>query len=227
MSDSLLAWHQCYVKMLQEGQDHSTALQNAGKTEEEFQKDFANNAAFKNAVALADAGVVTTELSAKELLKLRSAQVSEARIAGYFGLSPSELQEKIAQSHELSRIWNTGHLRGQAQLQMTQHVVALTGDTAMLTWLGKQHLEQNDKKTLEVDLGQLDDMISRLESKLAGGTAAKQIAKAAVDAEFEEIDQELWNADVVDSGTEEVKNEKSNVDSGQISPKGNPERESS
>ncbi len=187
MSDVLQNWHQLYLQALQQNIPHETALARAGKSETDYQNDLTNNAAFKNAVALVDAGVGATEITAKQLLQLRQAGVDEKRAAAFFGLEAPEFRTKVDAAEDLKRIWNTGHLRGEAQLMMTQHAVALMGSESMLMWQGKQRLDQKDKMEHGVDMDSVDRLISALEAKL-GSAGLKGLDKPVLEAEYTEIE---------------------------------------
>lgn len=194
MSDTLHAWMQKWLVGIKGGWSHEHLLELCAIDQQTYEDAKKSNDAFKNALALAEAGIGATELTVPEFMRLLRSQVGDERIAGYFGLTIEELKEQIVASPELTRAYQTGRLKGQAELQMTQHVVALTGDVPMLTFLGKQYLDQQDKKTLELTTGKLDEMIRQLEAKL-GQSEVKRIQGGIIDAEAIEIAEDAENSD--------------------------------
>lgn len=70
---------------------------------------------------------------------------TEDETAGFFGLTVKEFQDRIAADAELGKVWTVADKGGKAELRITQHHAAMEGNTALLTWMGKQRLAQSEK----------------------------------------------------------------------------------
>ncbi|MGE4300839.1 MAG: hypothetical protein AB7F40_04460 [Victivallaceae bacterium] len=82
--------------------------------------------------------------------KLAQIMCTEDEIAAFLGVCTRTLQR----DEEFCRVYKTGLDRGKMSLRRAQFKLATSGNTAMLIWLGKQHLGQKDNVHNDVDLHQ-------------------------------------------------------------------------
>lgn len=154
---SLHDWQIKYINAVKDNADLTAVLTDLSIAPAALEYALQNNVAFRNAVAMAQSGIGSGMLCSAELAKLREAQVSESRSAGYFGMTVDEFRKALADDTELSRVYHTAPLKGQAMIQAAQFEAAIAGDGDMLKWLGKNHLEQADKIETKVTVEEITD----------------------------------------------------------------------
>lgn len=78
-------------------------------------------------------------------------------IASIFGISEHTLYNAVREQYGVtfSEYKQQKRLSGNDMLRWKQHQMALEGETSMLVWLGKNRLDQTDKKqvTQDINLG--------------------------------------------------------------------------
>lgn len=79
------------------------------------------------------------------LKKLAAIQCTTAEMAAVLGVSSDTLERRFA------AIIKDGRENGRMSLKRKQFEVAMSGNTTMLIWLGKQWLNQRDKTNEELD----------------------------------------------------------------------------
>ena len=82
--------------------------------------------------------------------KLASIMCTQEEIAAFLGVSTKTLQR----DEEFCRIYKNGLDVGRMSIRRSQMKKALSGDTTMLIWLGKQMLGQRDNIHNSVDVNQ-------------------------------------------------------------------------
>ncbi len=191
-NETLTSWMIQYVQLLKAGKSGTDALKQVGIALETFSDAKINNAAFKSALELTEAGIGATTITVEELLRLRQAQVTEPRVAAYFGMTVSELQEALDKDEGLKRAYATGVGRGQAIIQLAQFDAAVSGGSdAMLKQLGMHVLDQTDKVKHEFTMGDAMAKLAEIESQLEQKRVSKMmILEKVVEGEFEEVDDE-------------------------------------
>jgi transposase-like protein len=98
-------------------------------------------------------------------------------VAAVLGMHPNTLYRKCEEEHKVSFSDYSQQKRekGNSMLKLTQYNLAMDGDRGMLIWLGKNRLDQSDKKEVKhdanvkteqnVDLSKLSiDELKQLES---------------------------------------------------------------
>lgn len=85
------------------------------------------------------------EIDKKQVEKLANLQCTLQEIADWFGVDKSTISRNFATEIEKGKSFGKISIR-RAQLQL-----ALKGNATMLIWLGKQYLEQKEKKDDESD----------------------------------------------------------------------------
>lgn len=154
---SLHEWQIKYINAVKDNADLNGTLAELSIAPAALEHALQNNVAFRNAVAMAQSGIGSGLLCSAELAKLREAQVSESRSAGYFGMTVDEFRKALADDPDLARVYHTAPLKGQAMIQAAQFEAAISGDGDMLKWLGKNHLEQADKIETKVTVEEITD----------------------------------------------------------------------
>lgn len=96
------------------------------------------------------AGRPRADIDWDEVDKYLQAQCDGASIAGMFGIAPETLYRACQREHNVNFDTYSQQKKseGKQLLRAKQFEVAMTGDRLMLIWLGKQYLEQSDKKEL-------------------------------------------------------------------------------
>lgn len=122
----------------------------------------------------------------EEMMRLRMANVSEEKVADYFGKTIEELREMLDHDEILKLIYDAGPGRGKAKVQVTQYTTALEGDTTMLKHFGEHNLGQKSTVKHEISdyLKEADRIIALLQSQLG----QEEVQKMIVDGEFKEIE---------------------------------------
>ena len=81
-------------------------------------------------------------------------------IAAVVGCSVDTLERRFAETIKL------GQEKGKTSLRRWQYLAAEKGNTAMLIWLGKQHLGQKDRQEIEQTVKGIEIKIDSDDSKL-------------------------------------------------------------
>lgn len=83
-------------------------------------------------------------------------------------VSEDTIQKRIRELHDLkfSEYRNRKMSRMRVRLLQRQFDSAMSGNTALLIWLGKQHLGQSDKLDTSLDTSQIQINISKGEDNL-------------------------------------------------------------
>lgn len=92
---------------------------------------------------------VLTDYGCETVEKLASMMLTDEEIASVMGVSTDTLvgrQNKDA----YAAAKNKGMANGKASLRRAQFKSALAGNTTMLIWLGKQHLDQKEKQETSI-----------------------------------------------------------------------------
>jgi hypothetical protein len=84
-----------------------------------------------------------TKAQLAEIDRLAEAQCKDTTIAERMGTDLDTFRREFVKRTRRKRA------EGKAQLYLAQHAKALAGDTVMLIWCGKQHLEQTDRQDLQ------------------------------------------------------------------------------
>ncbi len=190
-SETLQAWMIQYINLLKEGKTGPDALKTVGVALETFSEARMNNSAFKSALELTEAGIGCTEISVAELLRLREAQVTEPRVAAYFGMTVPELKAALDKDENLKRVYETGVSRGQARIQVAQYEAALAGDPSMLKHTGEHVLDQSTKVKHTITIDDVRAGLIERQAQLQQIMVMKQMKlENAIDGEYLEIKDE-------------------------------------
>ncbi len=83
-------------------------------------------------------------------------------------MSDDSIQRKIQDAHgcTFSEYRERKMSKMRMRLLQKQFDVAMAGNTALLIWLGKQHLGQTDKITQELDTNKIKIRIEKMDSEL-------------------------------------------------------------
>lgn len=95
-------------------------------------------------------GAVSVQIDPAELEKLARFGCTQPEMAHWFGMSLSGLEKRIADEPKLREIIDKGYASLDISLRRRQVQLAEAGNPTMLIWLGKQRLEQRDRKAIEV-----------------------------------------------------------------------------
>lgn len=87
---------------------------------------------------------ISTEL----LYRLAAIQCTQKEMAAVVGLSEGQLSKRLKADQRLKKAIEMGQEYGKTALRRKQFQVAMSGNVAMLIWLGKQMLGQADKQEL-------------------------------------------------------------------------------
>lgn len=85
------------------------------------------------------------EIDLDQVKRLAAIQCSYAEMAAVLGCNESTLTRRFAQAIK------EGREQGRMSLKRKQYEVAMGGNVTMLIWLGKQHLEQVEKKEVLIN----------------------------------------------------------------------------
>jgi hypothetical protein len=95
------------------------------------------------------AGRRPTLIDLMEFEKLAAMQCTLDEMAGFFNVSVRTIESRVKLS-EFAETLARGRARGRISLRRAQMKAAEAGNSAMLTWLGKQYLEQRDVVPIEL-----------------------------------------------------------------------------
>lgn len=87
------------------------------------------------------------EINFAELDKLCALQCTQEEIAGWFDCSIDTIEARIKEQFDMSfpEYFAQKRQAGKISLRRKQYESAMSGNTALLIWLGKQYLNQTDK----------------------------------------------------------------------------------
>lgn len=80
-----------------------------------------------------------------EVEKLAAMFCTTEEIASFFNVDKRTIERRFAAA--IAR----GRNKGKISLKRKQYLVAMDGNVQMLIWLGKQHLDQKDKKEISAE----------------------------------------------------------------------------
>lgn len=92
----------------------------------------------------------------EQLSKLAEIYVSLTEAAYILGVSRKTLWQRMKEEEELRSAWQAGRARTRAAIRRKQIQEALSGNTAMLIWLGKNLLGQTDKHEQRVEQSNIE-----------------------------------------------------------------------
>lgn len=113
------------------------------------------------------------EIDWDEFDKLCNMQCTLVEIAGWFDCSEDTIERRVKEKYEITfaERYKKKSAKGKISLRRKQMEVASSGNVTMLIWLGKQYLNQRDKRETEVlsedksrliiDFGSTDDNPSK------------------------------------------------------------------
>lgn len=90
--------------------------------------------------------------------KYLQAQCNGTGIAGLLGIHPETLYKACEDTHKIgfSKYSQQKKSEGKELLRAKQFNTAMNGNTSMLIWLGKQYLDQSDKKEENINENQIE-----------------------------------------------------------------------
>ena len=93
------------------------------------------------------------EIDMEALDRLALAQCKDATIAKALGMTPDGFHRRLESDAELNRYLRTKKAEGKTKLAQAQYDLAVEDkNPVMLVWLGKQYLDQTDKKESKVEV---------------------------------------------------------------------------
>ena len=116
------------------------------------------------------------DIDFKEFDKLCSLQCTLVEIAGWFNCCEDTIENRVKEVHSVtfSEYFKQKRGKGKIALRRFQYQSAEKGNVTMLIWLGKQWLDQRDKKDVDVNANvkteSYEDFISRLNEESDEGT---------------------------------------------------------
>lgn len=102
------------------------------------------------------------DLNLEQLEQLAAMACTQEEVAAFFGVTQQTISRKLAQ-RKYSEVWERGLGRGRISLRRRQ----LKKDTtAMLIWLGKQHLGQREAPHNDATaMATVDDWLKKLKGE--------------------------------------------------------------
>ena len=96
-----------------------------------------------------------TEIDWQKVDRMLEADCTGTEVAASLGIHPNTLYRLCEEQHKISFSAYSAEKRasGDRLLKMKQFEIAMSGDRSMLIWLGKQRLNQSDKKTNDITTG--------------------------------------------------------------------------
>jgi hypothetical protein len=96
----------------------------------------------------------------KQIQIFGSLAATQQEIAGWFGVSVRTIQRYFDdEESEFCRVYKKALSQTCESLRRTQLKKAQGGDSAMLVWLGKQLLNQHDKREISTDTKSWHDLV--------------------------------------------------------------------
>lgn len=92
-------------------------------------------------------GLQKAEIDWEEFEQLCSFHCTRTEIADFFKIHPETLSNHIKKHYgaTFNEVWEEKSSRGKRNVRKKQYAVAMSGNIAMLIWLGKQWLGQSEK----------------------------------------------------------------------------------
>lgn len=89
-----------------------------------------------------------------QLEKLCNIHATMGEICHWFQVSPDTIERTVKKNYRtnFAEYYADHSAKGVVSLRRKQWELALNGDRVMLIWLGKQYLEQTDRKQIELDM---------------------------------------------------------------------------
>lgn len=114
------------------------------------------------------AGRPRKEINWEEFDKLCAMQCSQREIAAWFEVSVDTIERRVEEIHgvKFAEYFEEKRGKGKIALRRKQYEVAMSGNTTMLLWLGKQYLGQVDKQETKLDTGAIKIIIDSEDAKL-------------------------------------------------------------
>lgn len=103
------------------------------------------------------------EIDYDQLEKLCQLQCTLLEIAYFFGCSDDTIENRVKERFDMtfSEYYKKYSAHGKISLRRFQFEAAKKGNTSMLIWLGKQHLEQREPKSEQLIEIRDEDNIAR------------------------------------------------------------------
>lgn len=113
-------------------------------------------------------GPPRTEIDYGVLSKLCNIMCTGEECAAILGIDYDTLNRRLGQDghNGFTDYYKKHSSKGKASLRRKQIEVALSGNPTMLIWMGKQQLEQRDKRDINDDSELLSDTLSKLINRL-------------------------------------------------------------
>lgn len=129
---------------------------------------------------MAEMGRPRIEINWHEFEKLCAMQATLVEIAGWFGCSEDTIERRVKEEHGVTfaEHYRTKTSKGKISLRRKQLEVAMSGNTTMLIWLGKQMLGQRDRPE-EIDVTGSTVVNTFIASDASVNEALVDIVKAA------------------------------------------------
>ena len=93
-----------------------------------------------------------TNIDWEKVNKYLQAQCDGVGIASLFGVHPNTLYRRCEEKYKMSFSEYSAQKKteGKELLRAKQYQVAMSGDKTMLVWLGKQYLNQTDRRNIAI-----------------------------------------------------------------------------
>lgn len=103
------------------------------------------------------------EIDKEAFEKLCAIMCTQVDIAGFFDVSVDTIERFCQRTYKatFAEIYKSKSAFGKVSLRRKQYEVAMSGNVPLLIWLGKQHLGQTEKQTVEI----LDEAADEFESQ--------------------------------------------------------------
>ena len=171
-----------YLDARQKGSTRPQAEQLCNVSEDMVNIAKKENSAFKNALMLVEAGVGCLMVTPDQLTRILEAQTTDARAAGFFGMTLEEFLDYVSKDPELKRVHETARLRGQAMIQRGIFDAAISGDPSILKFTGSSFLGMNEVQRVEISSKQIDDReIVRLLNSIMQAEEEKTLEQKTID----------------------------------------------
>jgi len=116
------------------------------------------------------------EINWDKVDKALMAGANGVQVSAMLGIHFNTLSKKCEEAHKcgFSEYMETKREKGNNLLHSKQFELAIDGDKAMLIWLGKQRLNQSDKKEVHQTVKQEERTLSEVQEELKRLEALKQ-----------------------------------------------------
>jgi len=97
------------------------------------------------------------EIDFKVLKNLCGIQATLIECAAILECSEDTIERRVVEKYKITfkEYWEINSANGRASLRRAQFKAALSGNTTMMIWLGKQYLQQTDKSAIDLDVPDL------------------------------------------------------------------------